>query len=123
MARILIIDDSMVIRNLLSDFLKEEGHEVQAVDDPVDGIKIAIEQDWSLCICDTHMPSRSGYQVLAEVRASKAELPFLITDSLPEDLAIEKPPETISYYYLRKPFELDQLRKILATLHQATKSS
>ncbi len=122
MTRSLIIDDSLVIRSLLSDFLIDEGYDVTAVDDPVEGIQIAKDEDWSLCICDTHMPSKSGYQVLTEVRAVKAELPFLITDSLPEDLAIERPPKETTYYYLRKPFELDQLREILTNLFQTVKS-
>lgn len=120
MARILVIDDSPVIRGLLKDFLTEEGHEVMVMADPILGTEIALKEDWSIVICDTHMPDKNGYEVFADVAAKKPSLPFLITDSLPEDMALVYDRVDGEYYYLKKPFELDQIREILKQCLQPT---
>ena len=76
---------------------------------------MAINDNWDLVICDTHMPVKNGYEVFADVVAKKPQLPFLITDSLPEDMALVYDRIDGDYRYLKKPFELDQVRAILKT--------
>ena len=113
MIRILIIDDSLVMRNLLQEFLIDEGFDVSITGNPIEGIRMAIEEEWSVVICDTHMPEKNGYEVYSEVTAKKPDLPFLITDSLPDDLPMVPGRIEGNYHYLKKPFELDQIRQIL----------
>ena len=122
MAKILIIDDSIVIKNLLTEFLTEEGHDVEATCDSLEGIRMALASDYAACICDIHLPVKSGYDVYCEVSAKKPELPFLLTDSLPDDLS-EKAQRVGAYCYLRKPFDLNQLRGILQRLLKPVKTS
>jgi DNA-binding response OmpR family regulator len=121
MARILIIDDSAVIRSLLSEFLAEEGHEVDLADDSVEGIRKALKTEYALCICDIHLPTKSGYDVYCEVSKVKPDLAFLLTDSLPDHLS-EKVQQSGAYGYLRKPFDLGQLREILNRLLKPVRS-
>ena len=64
MARILVVDDTGVMRNLLSEFLSDEGHEVDTAVDGEDGITKAIHGDYTLIFCDLHMPRKNGYQVM-----------------------------------------------------------
>ena len=113
MERILIIDDSPVIRSLLKEFLAEDGYEVHSTDDPIEGTAMALDEEWSMVICDTHMPEKNGYEVYSDIASKKPNLPFLITDSLPEDMALVQNQVDGKYHYLRKPFELEQIRQIL----------
>lgn len=122
MARILVIDDSPIIRGLLVDFLTEEGHQVVATDDPVKGTEMALNDEWAVVICDTHMPGKNGYEVFADVVAKKPGLSFLITDSLPEDMALVYDRIDGNYHYLRKPFELDQIRLIIESCLQSSET-
>ena len=63
MINILIIDDSEIIRNLLYDFLSENGYGVVTASDGDEGIKKGTLGDYDIIFCDVHMPKKNGYQV------------------------------------------------------------
>ena len=112
MARILIIDDSTVMRTLLCDLLAEDGHHVEATGDSLEGVRKATEQQFDICICDLHIPKKNGYEILRDVAPHRPSLRFIMTDSLPDELG-RKVRESGSGYYLRKPFDVEQLREIV----------
>lgn len=121
MARILVIDDSRVIRDLLSEMLDDQGHEVQTAEDGLVGAAMALQQPFDLCICDLHIPKKNGYVIFEEVRAAKPNLPFILTDSLPDHLA-EQALNAGAAHCLKKPFDLDQLREVLAKVLHPVKT-
>ena len=121
MARILVIDDSQVIRDLLSDMLADLGHEVQTAAEGITGASAALREQFDLCICDLHIPKKNGYVIFQEVRAAKPGLPFILTDSLPDHLA-EQARSAGADHCLKKPFDLDQLREILAKVLHTVKT-
>lgn len=112
MARILVVDDSQVIRDLLTDFLSDTGHFVDTAADGAEGVSMALEGTYEICICDLHIPRKSGFDVYCEVSARRPELRFIMTDSLPDHLA-EQACAAGAVYCLRKPFDLNQLRAVL----------
>ena len=114
MARILVIDDSQIIRDLMVDFLPELGHQVETAADGAAGLERLREGGWDLCICDMHMPKKNGFQILSEIGEDKGNMQFIFTDSLPDELH-EKIAQSSEYLCLRKPFDLDQLRETLET--------
>jgi len=112
MAKILIVDDSAVIRNLLLEYLGELGHQVEIAVDGAEGLRMAREGNYDMCICDLHLPRKNGYQLLTELGHDRGQMQFVFTDSLPDEL-YEQVQSTTGFICLRKPFELDQLRKVL----------
>ena len=119
MSKILVIDDSQVIRDLLSDMLPELGHEVKTASDGLTGLHMALSERFDLCICDLHIPKMNGYQVFTQVTANLPNLPFILTDSLPDQLA-EQALNAGAAHCLKKPFDLDQLRSVLSQTLQPT---
>ncbi|MFQ6008518.1 MAG: response regulator [Candidatus Zixiibacteriota bacterium] len=116
---ILVIDDAEVIRKLLYEYLTELGYTVHLAKDGQEGIEKALTNDYTAVFCDIHMPKKNGYEVYREVSMSKPELPFIITDSLPDQLA-EMAQKDGAQYCLTKPFDLDQVKEVLqAVLPQA----
>lgn len=115
MARILIIDDSEVIRKLLSEYLVDLGHEVEVAVNGQEGIDKSLSRHFDLVFCDIHMPRKNGYQVFREVRAKKPDCKFVMTDSLPDQLA-EMAKNEGAHSCLTKPFDLDEVRRILEVL-------
>ena len=113
MARILIIDDSEVIRSLLTEFLGELGHLVDSAEDGAEGLEKASSGDYDLCICDVHLPKMNGYQLLMELGEVRGQMQFIFTDSLPDELA-DQIRETTGFVCLRKPFDLHQLTEVVA---------
>lgn len=121
MPKILVIDDSDVMRDLLTEFLTDEGFEVDSTDDGINGVAMALEGEYDICVCDMHLPTRNGYDVFCEVTAKKPQLLFVITDSLPDHQS-DKVRKAGAYRYLRKPFELEQLREIIQGIYNRVKS-
>ncbi|MDF1544104.1 MAG: response regulator [bacterium] len=115
MARILIVDNCEIIRNLLTDFLEELGHTVETAIHGQDGIDKALNNEYDAVFCDIHMPKKNGYQVYVEVSGKKAALPFIMTDSLPDDLA-NMAVSRGAHTCLSKPFTLEQVRTALSEI-------
>ncbi|MFQ5498468.1 MAG: response regulator [Candidatus Zixiibacteriota bacterium] len=121
MARILVIDDSSVIRNLLEEYLCEQGHQVDLAEDGQIGIDKALSHDYQLVFCDIHMPRKNGYQVYKEVSSAKPAMPFIMTDSLPDDLA-EQAEKAGARCCLTKPFDLEEVRQTISKVLTASKT-
>ena len=113
--KILIIDDSEIIRNLLNEYLTDIGHTVEFAIDGQEGIDKALLQNYNVIFCDIHMPRKNGYLVFTEVRKEKNKQIFIMTDSLPDSLA-EQAEDEGAWCILTKPFDLDEIDNILASI-------
>jgi DNA-binding response OmpR family regulator len=114
MTRILVIDDSRVMRDMLSDFLVDNGFEVVAVEHPADGFTHAREQEFDLCICDMHLIGTNGLEVVTRLTSEFPDLRCIITDSLPDENSDQIRLDR-NHLYIRKPFELSQIRDLIQT--------
>ncbi len=122
MINILIVDDSEVIRNLLSEYLSDLNYAVDVAIDGLDGIEKALSGDYQIVMCDIHMPRKNGFQVLKAVSSVKPETMFIMTDSLPDKLS-EMAQKAGAYCCLKKPFDLaeikDTVEKLLSGIQTA----
>lgn len=76
--KILIADDEMRMRRLVSDFLKKDGYIVLEAKDGKEALDaFYANKDLSLLILDVMMPGYNGYEVLSEVRQTSS-VPVLI---------------------------------------------
>ncbi len=112
MARILIVDDSPVMRGLLEEFLTESGHEVVTANNGKAGVDAALAEAFDICLCDLHMPKMNGYQMYCEVYPLQPQLRFIFTDSMPDELS-ERIHASSNFLCLRKPFDLNQVRNLI----------
>lgn len=117
MARVLLVDDDRAIRELLTFALEGEGHSVTALADGT-GVRDALARSAEPCIVlmDLMMPRMDGWAVC---RALAAEPPLLARHTLVLMTAAalregEEPAEARAV--LRKPFDLDALYRLVATL-------
>ena len=67
MARILIIDDDGIAREILRDILKHAGHEAVEAADSEEGVRLFREHPADLVITDLFMPQRGGLEVIGEL--------------------------------------------------------
>jgi DNA-binding response OmpR family regulator len=115
MINILIVDDSEIIRNLLSEYLSDLDYAVDTAVDGLDGINKALSGDYRLILCDIHMPGKNGFEVLKAVSSVKPETIFIMTDSLPDKLS-DLAQEAGAYCCLKKPFDLAEIRTVVEKL-------
>lgn len=80
--KILIADDDMMLRRLLSDMLKKQNYEVVLAEDGEQAIKLFFETDnITLCIIDVMMPVYDGYDVVKAIR-EHSEVPIIMLTAL-----------------------------------------
>jgi CheY-like chemotaxis protein len=121
MARVLIVDDDMAIRQAMRACLEDAGHEVLEARDGGRALVILHETPTPLiALVDLHMPVMSGYDLLQMVaddrELARRHVYVLVTantESLPVVQAIRS---QIVLAGIAKPFDLDTL---LDVVHEA----
>lgn len=87
MARMLVVDDEPMMRDLLHKTLTRKGHEVIAVDSGRKAIQLFRQDRPALTILDLNLPDINGIDVLREIRSVDPHTPVIIlTGAGTEDL-------------------------------------
>lgn len=81
--RVLVVDDSAVIRLLLADVLSAVGYEVQAAEDGVSALAMMAASRPDVVLTDLNMPQMDGFALLAAMRniPALATLPVMVISS------------------------------------------
>jgi CheY-like chemotaxis protein len=117
MARILVIDDEAPIRENLVRFLVLEGHQVLQAADGRIGLEAIRAHKPDFILCDVMMPHMDGFEVLAATHAdpSLRGIPFVFLSASAEPEKLEAALQQGATGYVTKPFNLANLRQLLAT--------
>lgn len=77
---ILVVDDEPLIRELMGDFLRDQGHNVEAAEnDLVAWNKLTDPgQDFDVVLADIKMPVMDGRELLRKVWESKLKIPVVL---------------------------------------------
>jgi len=108
-ARILVVDDERVIREILAEFLALEGFSVHTVEDGEKALTELRLHPYDLLITDLKMPRLSGLQLLEKVEQERlGVLTVLMTGFGTVETAIEAMKKG-AYDYLLKPFKVEEV--------------
>ncbi len=115
---ILVVDDELIVRDSLSDWLAEDGYNVSTVKNGNEALKLVNEKDWDVLLVDLKMPGLSGLDVLLKVKEINPNTPVIImTAYATVDTAVEAIKKG-AYDYITKPFNPEEitltLKKIIA---------
>lgn len=69
--KILLVDDSRVIRQLYSDFLGIRNHSVESVNNGKEGLELVIKNDYDFILLDMCMPKYSGMDFLRDLKKQR----------------------------------------------------
>ena len=118
--KILVIDDEMNVRNIVSDFLMNEGYEVVGAVSGEDGInKIFENNDFDLILLDIRMPKMDGYETLKEIREI-TDIPVIFLTALSESYNEAKGLNMGANDYIIKPFNyMVLLARVKAALRKS----
>ncbi len=112
--KLLIVDDSTMLRDMLSYALNEGGYTdvVEAVDG-VDGLEKAKNTAFDLIISDVNMPNMDGLAMVSAIRAlpQYAKTPILVLTTERGDEMKSKGKQAGATGWIVKPFVPDQLLK------------
>ncbi len=109
--RILAVDDSASMRQMVSYTLKDAGYEVAEAEDGVAALNLAKREKFSLVLCDVNMPNMDGITLVRELRQlpdyKYTPLLVLTTESGADKKAEGKSAGATGW--LVKPFNPEQL--------------
>jgi two-component system phosphate regulon response regulator OmpR len=105
---LLVVDDDTRIRNLLKQYLTENGFRVTVAGNADDARRKLVGLDFDLLILDVMMPGESGVELTRALRGEK-EVPILMLTALSETDSRITGLEAGADDYLAKPFDPREL--------------
>jgi DNA-binding response OmpR family regulator len=118
-ARILVVEDDLGIRELMSEALGMVGHRVAQAQDAAGALAEFFSFQPDLVILDLRLPGQSGFEVCQRIRAV-ASVPILMATSLAEEDDIVAGLRLGADDYLAKPFTVKVLlARVEALLRRA----
>jgi CheY-like chemotaxis protein len=110
---VLVIDDSPTIRRVVSLTLERHGFQVVTANDGVDGLTKLQENRVDLVLLDIMMPKLDGYQVCKSIREKKKTVPVIMLSGKDGFFDKVRGKMAGSTAYITKPFEQDDLLKVV----------
>lgn len=103
--KVLLVEDSLTLRMLISDFIVREGHEVITANDGEDGIRQFLSNAPDLILLDVQLPKVDGYEVARRIRALDAEhwIPIIFLSAMVRDEDVAMGIDAGGDDYITKP--------------------
>ncbi|MGD1913091.1 MAG: response regulator [Rivularia sp. (in: cyanobacteria)] len=109
--KILVIDDTTVVRVKVREMLPPGNFEVLEAKDGLEGLKLIRKEKFSLIMLDFLLPKMSGWEVYQEIQAQPdlRKTPLVVMSGRKEEVT-EKISEPFEHFeFLGKPFDQKQL--------------
>ncbi|MEW6012028.1 MAG: response regulator [Elusimicrobiota bacterium] len=112
--KILIAEDDDINRELITEVLKSDGHEVTAVCDGTELIKIALDSKPDLIITDMQMPGMSGDTMISMIEEYEelASVPIIVMTGMGE-VEFKKLGVSKDINVLFKPVNMSKLKEFV----------
>jgi len=120
MAKVLVVDDDLKIRDVLHHLLSRSGHEVLGAEDGQVGIKIAQAECPDAILLDLVIPNMGGLAVLDQLKKNPqtAEIPVIMLTAHNNSQVRERSMRKGAAHFLAKPWnpgELDLALQLVLT--------
>ena len=108
--RILVIDDEPDMLMLMSMIIEENTNwQVETTNNPSEGLKMVMENDYNLVIADLKMPGLDGMEVFEELKEMKPDIPVIIITAYGSlEIADEARNKGVADF-ITKPFRKDSI--------------
>lgn len=111
--QLLIVDDELIVRESLGNWLKEEGYSVDSADNGHSALKKMNSKKYDLIVADFKMPGMDGIQLLQESKKIDPELQVLVMTAYASvDTAVQAMKQG-AFDYIVKPFDPENVTQII----------
>ena len=124
--RVLVVDDSSAMRQIIANALKKLGYEdIVEAGDGTEGLQVLSDEGADLVLTDWNMPRMDGYEFVRHLRAIPGmdRVPVLMVTTHAERGDVIRALENGANDYLVKPFTPDLLKAKIASLAVKTRAA
>jgi two-component system, NtrC family, response regulator AtoC len=114
MKKILIVDDELNMRIVLSAMLKKEGFEVSSASNGLEALQILKSNKMDVVITDLKMPDIDGMELLARTSEQYPKIPVIMITAHGSIATAVEALKMGAFDYITKPFELDDLKNVIS---------
>lgn len=120
---ILIVDDEVLIRNVIKEYLLNEGYKVLEAKDGFDALRVISDNKIDLIVLDIMMPKMDGFTCLSEIRKTK-NIPVIMLSARKEEIDKLNSFDLGVDDYVTKPFSPKELvARVKAHLKRTTSNN
>ena len=105
LAKILVIDDDKVIREIVSAFLSDLSHKVYIAADGCTAEEIIKKEQPDLIISDVRMPDKDGLEILNFAKSVNSSIPVILITAYDDVELTIKAMQLGAYDYIEKPLD------------------
>ncbi len=107
--KILIVDDEAIMRDSLTEWLKEDNFEPIAIENGMEALEFLEKDKPNVILADIKMPGMDGITLLQKIREKHDDIPvIMITAHATVDNAVESMKKG-AYDYIMKPFPPEKI--------------
>jgi PAS domain S-box-containing protein len=111
---VLVVDDETLVREVIAEYLKADGHTVDVAANGQDGLEKFEKGNFDLVLVDRAMPGMNGDQVAAGIKSANPKVPvIMLTGFGAMMLAADEKPAGVDFV-VGKPVTINDLRDVLA---------
>ncbi len=111
--KILVVDDELIVRQSLGNWLKEEGYAVDTAENGIEALKIVEAKGCDLMVADIKMPGMDGIELLQKTKEIDPELQILLMTAYASvDTAVEAM-KLGAFDYIVKPIDPENVSQII----------
>jgi CheY-like chemotaxis protein len=113
-AQVLVVDDEVVVRRVITDYLEGKGYSVTAVDSGQAALDYLQQNSPGIVLLDIFMPGVNGLEVLRQVKRGQPGVDVLVISGF-ADAELERKVRALGAIdCLRKPFDFNTLHTLVA---------
>jgi len=111
MKKVLIIEDTLQIRENIAELLEIKKYEVFLASDGEEALQLIQETPPDLVICDVKMPKMGGFELKETLNEKDglSKVPFIFLSAAAQKADIEQGRSLGAAAYLTKPFQMSEL--------------
>lgn len=110
MKKVLVVDDSPVVRSFHMNILKIEGFMADGASDGIEALEKVLNHRYDLILCDINMPNMDGLTFIKEYREQEPDgPPVIILTTQEEEIHRQKGYASGANLYLVKPVAPNKL--------------
>ena len=122
-ARILIVDDELVVRDSLGKWFTSEGYAAYPAGSAREALETIQHQEFDIALIDIKMPGMDGMELQARLKEADPELAVIVMTGYASVETAVQALKRGAYEYITKPVDPDELSHLVANAleHQRTR--